>query len=361
MADLNQAREKINAIDQQMVDLFEQRMQCVEDVIAYKKEHDLPILDASREQQVIEKNKQYLHHPKYEESYEQFMISMMRISRQYQSQIINQDRIGYQGIKGAFSYFATKRIFPNHPYQSYHSFKSLLEAVEKQEVCYGVIPFENSYSGEIGEVIDLLMDYDVYIQDIYDLKISQNLLGVKGATLRDIRQVYSKDQALEQSQLFLKGRDWELISYPNTAMAAEYIARTNDLTKAAIAAKENAEVYGLEILAEDINTSAQNTTRFIVVSKQKKEEGDRFVLAFLTHHKAGALANAMNIIAQAGFNMQSIKSRPIKTKPWEYYFYVEIDGSLQDPKVKDLLTHLQDVCKQVKVLGCYNSQKERRD
>lgn len=361
MVNLDEARKAINEIDEEMVKLFEKRMQCVEQVIAYKQAHGLAVLDQSREKQVIEKNKQFLQAKQYEESYISFMESMMAISRAYQQQVINVDRIGYQGIKGAFSYFATKKIFDHHQYQNYPSFKALIEAVEKQEVRYGVIPFENSYSGEIGEVIDLLMAHDVYIQDIYDLKISQNLLGVKGAKLEDIQSVYSKDQALEQSQLFLKGRGWELVSYPNTAMAAEYIARTNDKTKAAIAAKENADVYGLDILAEDINTSAQNTTRFIVVSKQLKEEGNRFVLAFITHHKAGALASAMNIIAQAGFNMQSIKSRPIKTRPWDYYFYVEIDGCLKDEKVKALLLQLQQVCEQVKLLGCYNSEKERRD
>lgn len=361
MINLDETRKTINDIDEKMVKLFEKRMQCVEQVIAYKQAHDMPILDQARENQVIEKNKQYLLNSDYEESYVAFMEGMMKISRAYQQQKINKDRIGYQGIKGAFSYFATKKIFDHHQYQSYPSFKALINAVENQDVQYGVIPFENSYSGEIGEVIDLLMEHDVYIQDIYDLKISQNLLGVKGARIEDIQSVYSKDQALEQSQLFLKGRGWELVSYPNTAMAAEYIARTNDQTKAAIAAKENAKVYGLDILAENINTSADNTTRFIVVSKQLKEEGNRFVLAFLTHHQAGALASAMNIIANAGFNMQSIKSRPIKTRPWDYYFYVEIDGCLKDEKVKALIRQLQQVCEQVKILGCYNSEKERRD
>ena len=106
-------------------------------------------------------------------------------------------------------------------------------------------------------MLDLLLRYDVYIQQIYDLKISQNLLGVKGATLQDIKQVYSKDQAIYQSKQFLEGRGYELIPYPNTALAAEYVAKQNDKTKAAIAAKENAELYGLDILAEDINTSEQ--------------------------------------------------------------------------------------------------------
>ena len=132
------------------------------------------------------------------------------------------------------------------------------------------------------------MKYEqVYIQQIYDLKISQNLLGIKGAKLEDIQQVYSKDQAISQSKQFLEGRGYELISYPNTAMAAEYVARMQDKTKAAIGAKENAELYGLEVLVENINTSMQNTTRFIVVGRELTMEGNEFSVIFSVPHKLG--------------------------------------------------------------------------
>ena len=192
------------------------------------------------------------------------------------------------------------------------------------------------------------------------MQISQNLLGVKGASLADIKQVYSKDQAIYQSKKFLEGRGYELIPYPNTALAAEYVAKENDKSKAAIAAKENAELYGLDILAEDINTSEQNTTRFIIISKQLIQQGNRFSLAFTTHHKAGALVHAMNIIAQYGFNMQSIKSRSIKERPWEYYFYVEIEGNLKDAKEQHLIHDLKEACEEVKILGAYQNDERKQ-
>ena len=203
------------------------------------------------------------------------------------------------------------------------------------------------------------MKYHVYVNGDYDLKISQNLLGIKGATLQDVKQVYSKDQAIYQSKQFLEGRGYELIPYPNTALAAEFVAKHQDKSKAAIAAKENAELYGLDILAEDINTSNQNTTRFIVLGKNLKPEGNIFNLAFIVPHKAGALVAAMNIISSHGFNMQSIISGSIKDRPWEYYFYVEIVGNLNGELEEQLLHDLKEVCEDVKVLGSYT--KESRD
>ncbi len=358
MTKLEEARKKINEIDQQMANLFEARMRAVEDVIQYKKEHHLPILDTNREQFVIAHNLQYIKEEKYKSSYQTFIQDLMATSRKYQNQILCENKVGYQGIEGAFSYFATKKIFPNYQYKNYPSFQSLCNAVENEKIKYAVIPFENSYTGEVGEVLDLLMEHSIYINNIYDLPISQNLLGVKGATIKDIEKVYSKDQAIEQSQLFLKGRGWETIPYPNTAMAAEYVARCKDKAKAAIAAKENAEVYGLEIIEENINTNKDNTTRFIIVSKDMNHTHDRIALAFITNHEAGALAKAMNIIASAGFNMESIKSRPVKYSSWEYYFYIEIDGHMQDQNVHVLLDELANVCKKVKVLGTYHSKQK---
>lgn len=360
MSLLDDARKRINAIDEEMAGLFEERMQAVEDVIRYKQEHQMQVLDTSREQYVIEHNTSYIQREEYKDSYIEFITDMLAISRKYQRSIINQDLIGYSGTEGAFSHIASERVFPDHRKKSYASFEDVFHAVEEREVAYGVIPFENSYTGEVGEVLDLLMRYDVYINDVYDLRISQNLLGVKGASLTDIKQVYSKDQAIYQSKKFLEGRGYELISYPNTALAAEYIAKENDISKAAIAAKENASLYGLDILAEDINTSEQNTTRFIIISKKLIPHGNRFSLAFTTHHKAGALVHAMNIIAKYGFNMQSIKSRSIKECPWEYYFYVEIEGDLGDAREQHLISELKEVCEEVKILGAYENVERKQ-
>lgn len=360
MNQLDEARNKINEIDKKMAELFEQRMATVEDVIAYKMKHQLPVLDSSREQQIMDRNMAFINNVQYKDSYCSFMNEVMTISRRYQKMILCKDVVGYQGTEGAFSHIACTRVFPDHKKQRYATFEDVVNAVNEKEITYGIIPFENSYTGEIGEVLDILGMYDhVYIQGIYDLKISQNLLGLKDATLEDIKQVYSKDQAIYQSKQFLEGRGYELIPYTNTALAAEYVSKQKDKTKAAIAAKENAELYGLKILAEDINTSSQNTTRFIIIGSELKPQGNEFSLLFTMPHKAGTLLEAMQIIASKGFNMESIKSRSMRDQPWEYYFYVEIDGDLSQPKEKEMVEELSNVCEKVRILGSY--RKESRD
>lgn len=359
MNSLEEARLKINEIDEKMASLFEERMRAVEDVILYKIENDLPIFDQSRERFVVEKNSRYIKEDKYLEYYRDFITHLMDVSKQYQMSVVHQDVVGYQGTQGAFSSIASKHLFPHHRKVNYHSFEAVFQAVLNGEIKYGVVPIENSYTGEVGEVLDLLMKYPLYIHQDYRLPISQNLLGIKGANLQDIKQVYSKDQAISQSSKFLMGRGYECIPYPNTAMAAEYVARCQDKSKAAIAAKETAELYGLEILAEDINTSQLNTTRFIVLSRDLNPCGNVFSLAIIIPHKAGALVSAMNMIASHGFNMQSIISRSIQKRPWEYYFYLEIEGDISKEQEQQLVKELSEVCEDVKILGAY--QKEGRN
>lgn len=359
MSKLNEARATINTIDEQMAKLFEDRMQCVEDVIQYKLEHQLPVLDSTRETQVIEKNMNYIKCEAYKEAYKKFIQETMSISRAYQKSRIHLDHIGYAGTKGAFSHIATKHLFPDHTLSHYPTFLDVVEAVENDEIAYGVLPFENSFTGEVGENLDMLFDHDVYINDIYDLKVSQNLLGIKGSTLQDIKQIYSKDQAISQSRKFLEGRGYDLIPYPNTALAAEYVAKEQNIRKGAIASKETAEIFDLVILAEDINTSSDNMTRFIVISKKQKTEGTHFSMFFTVHHQAGELARVMEVIGKHGFNMESIHSRSLQQRPFEYYFYVEMEGNVNSEATKALLQDMEATCESVKIAGSY--KKESRD
>ena len=192
------------------------------------------------------------------------------------------------------------------------------------------------------------------IQSIYDLKINQNLLGLKGATLCDIKQVYSKDQAINQCQDFLKNFDYELIPYANTALAAKFVSESQDKSKAAIASIETAELYGLEVLAENINTSKDNTTRFVVVGNELPEDGNHLSIVFTVHHESGQLAKIMQIVAKYGFNMENIKSRSLKDASWQYYFYMEIEGHYRDEKMQSMLEECRNSSSNFKVIGVYN-------
>ena len=353
MSKLDNARKQINQIDKEMAELFEKRMQAVEDVVAYKISNQLPVLDASREKELIDKNLKYIKDCKYRDSYLAFMQDMLEVSKDYQKQIINHDVIAYQGTYGAFSYIASTKIFANHKYQAYPTFEDVFKAVENQEVSYGVIPFENSFTGEVGEVSDLLREYHVYIIDTYDLKVDQNLLGKKGTSTQSIKKVYSHPQAISQSLQFLKGRGYELIPYPNTALAAKFVSEQDCNDIAAIASKETATLFGLEVLESNIHTSWDNTTRFIVIGKQLQEQGTHFQMLFTTKNETGALAQAINLIASYGFNMESIKSRAIPNEPWSYYFHVELEGELNSKQTRQMCKQLEDICTDIKILGSY--------
>lgn len=355
---LEQARIEIDTIDKEIVELYERRLDAVKNVLLYKKENGLPILDSSRENLILEKNQKYIKNEEYVSPYLDFMKKVMENSRDYQQTLLSNDVVAYAGVEGAFSHMVSERLFPGLSKLNFNSFEEVFKAVVDKKAKYGVIPFENTNSGLVGEVLDALLEYPVYIQSMADQKIEQCLLGVKGATLKGIEWVYSKDQALAQSKVFLKGLGVQTVAYPNTAMAAQYVSSQKDKRKAAIGAKENAKLYGLEVLATNIEENNQNTTRFLVIGLEPQDKGDRFSICLTTKHTSGALASIIEIIAKHGMNMQSIQSRPIKNKPFEYFFFIEMDGNLEAENTKDCLKEIESASQSVKLLGTYAMKKE---
>ena len=354
MDKLSQARAVIDEVDAQMARLFCLRMDAVRDVVAYKKENGLPVLDASREEAVVEKNLALLPDKAYAELYEDFVRHNMALSRAFQSRVLARDTVAYQGVEGAFSHIALTRLFPHASAKAYPTWAQVFDAVEKGEAACGVLPFENSHAGDVSEVLDLCFAHeDLCVQQVYDLPVSQNLLGMPGAKLSGVKKVVSHPQALQQSAKFLRTLGLETQPMANTAAAAKYVAETKDPTLAAIASKETAELYGLAVLAEDVNTSESNTTRFIVIGKQMAAAGNRFSLLFTVDHVAGSLARVVQAIGEMGFNMECIKSRPMPHVPWEYYFYVELVGDVSGGSSRVLLEKLKGLCRTARVLGVY--------
>lgn len=363
MNQMEESRQTIDSIDQQIAKLYEQRMDAVKTVLKYKKENDLPILDKRREKAVIEKSIQNMPNPEYVPFYKEFVKSVMKNSREYQQSLLSQDIIAYCGVKGAFAHLVSDRLFPGNPKKGFKSFDEVFQAVVDRKVQYGVIPLENTNSGLVGEVLDGLLKYPVYVRKMADQKIEQCLLGVPGATLKDIHYVYSKDQALMQADEFLKQLNVQTVAYPNTAMAARYVADEQDIHKAAIGAKENANLYDLEILATKIEANPENTTRFLVIGREPQTNGDHFSLLFTLPHKSGSLSNIIRIIAEYGLNMDSIQSRPRKGKQFEYFFFIEIDENINEPNTQACLKEVEEACAYYKVLGTYpiEGYKEEED
>lgn len=357
---LEQARKIINEVDSQMAELFVKRMRAAETVYEYKKELGLPILDQKRENYVIEKNSALVEDEVLKGYYIDCLKHLMSLSRAYQYRMQNGLKIAYSGVPGAFAHIAACRIFPEGCRTPYSDFKAAYDSVVKGESDAAVLPIENSYAGEVGQTIDLIFSGSLFINGIYELDIHQNLLGVPGATVEDIKKVISHPQALGQCHDYIKLRGFEAEEASNTALAAKNVAEINDKSIGAIASAETAELYGLNVIEANINKSGENTTRFAVLSKVKASSPSltNTVLMFSVKHEAGSLANAIAIIGKYGYSMTALRSRPMKKHSWQYYFYVEIDGTTDSENGITMLEELSKVCDELKVAGTFAPHTE---
>lgn len=264
-------------------------------------------------------------------------------------------KIAYSGIEGAFAYIAAKRIFPDEELISYGDFHSAYVAVENKDCDYAILPIENSYAGEVAQVNDLMFQGNLFLNGVYTLNVQQNLLGVKGTDIENIKQVISHPQALEQSADFLRKFNMQTIEAVNTARAAKQVAELGDKTVAAIASKETAELYGLEILAEGINEKLDNSTRFAILSRDgEKRFSDKektVVIMFTVKNEAGALVKVLNKLGEFGFNMSVIRSRPLHGLAWSYYFYIEAEGEYGTAEWNQMILEMRYRCDKLKILG----------
>lgn len=272
--------------------------------------------------------------------------------------IINQ--VAYCGVEGAFAHIAAGKIFPESNRISFWDFKGAYESVVNGECDAAVLPIENSYVGEVGPTIDLIFFGDLFVNGIYDLEIRQNILGLPEAEIEDIKKVISHPQALAQCNEYLNLKGFETEEVSNTAVAAKMVAEAKDKSLGAIASVETAALYGLKILAESVNASKENTTRFAVLSKVQASspEMTSSVLMFSVKHEVGSLATAINIIGKYGYNMTSLRSRPMKNQSWKYYFYVEIDGTVDSEQGEKMIEELNKVCDSFKVAGTFAPHDE---
>ena len=352
---LDEARKIINEVDSQMAELFVKRMRAAEMVYEHKKEFGLPILDQKREDAVIENNAAKINDDVLKGYYIDYIKNLMSVSRAYQYRMQSGLKVAYSGVEGAFAHIAAGRIFPDSNRVSYRDFKSAYDAVADGEADVAVLPIENSYAGEVGQTIDLIFSGGLFINGIYELEIHQNLLGLPDATVDDIKKVTSHPQALSQCHDYIALRGFDTQEANNTAVAAKAVADMKDKSLGAIASVETAEIYGLKVLEANINKSGENTTRFAVLSKVKANTPSlsNSVLMFTVKNEAGSLANAISIIGKYGYNMTALRSRPLKKHSWQYYFYIEIDGTTENEQGKKMIEELNKECDKLKVAGTF--------
>ena len=267
-------------------------------------------------------------------------------------------KVAYSGTEGAFAHIAANKLFRDAEKVAYPDFKAAYDSVVAGECDVVVLPLENSYAGEVGQVTDLMFSGSLYVNHVLPLSVTHDLLAVEGATLETVKTVVSHPQALSQCDDFLRAHGYDQMSYANTALAAKYVAERCDPTVAAIASGESAERYGLKLLAQGINQSQVNTTRFAVLSKSEnqnvgKQHGAHFILVFTVRNEAGSLAQALNIIGSHGFNMRTLRSRPMGELLWQYYFYVEAEGNIHSDEGQALLKELAVCCDKIKCVGSF--------
>ena len=271
-------------------------------------------------------------------------------------------KIAYQGIKGAYSEAAVYKHFGDKAESAgFDTFEEVFEAVKSGKVDYGVVPVDNTIAGTVAANCDLLLKHDVYvIAEIY-LDIHHNLLSHKGTSLKDLKIVYSHPHALEQCREFIKKHKLKSVPEYDTAGAAKIIKERNKKDEAAIASEFCAKIYGLGIIEKNISTAKNNITKFFVfvnsdkIPKNIKQEKTSIV--FRTKHYPGALINCLQRLAKHDINLTKLESRPVPENPWEYSFYADFEGGVEDEKVKLALSEMEASCEFLKVLGSYPKGK----
>lgn len=365
-------RKRIDEIDSEITRLFEERMDVVLKVAEYKRKNNLEIFHKGREEVVIKKNIDRLKNKDYEREIEKFYNSLMEVSRELQGRKLNREKenldikefkineediIGFQGVLGSFSEEALIEYFgENTKSKSYETFEDVFKGIDKGEIKYGILPVENSCTGGISEVHDLLIKYDFHIVGEESIKISHNLLGVKGSSLKDIKEIYSHAQGFSQSSDFLKEhKDLLLIQFKNTAISAKKVMDSKDKTLSAIASKRAADIYNLDILKEEINNIDSNKTRFIIVAKEllKSKDSNKVSVVFSLEDKPGTLYKLLKYFSENNINMSRIESRPTKNEAWKYYLYIDFEGGLYNFGVLKAIDLIKLNSQYFKLLGWY--------
>jgi prephenate dehydratase len=265
-------------------------------------------------------------------------------------------RVAFQGVQGAFSEDAAASFFKDMGTMPCPDFESVFRAVERGEAEHGIVPVENSLEGTVAAVNDLLLENDLIIVGEVLVPVVHCLIVHPDAELKDVKRVYSHPQALGQCRSFLaKYPQWEKVPAFDTAGSVRLIRDHGLKEEAAIASRRAAEVYGMKVLREGVQGSDENFTRFFAIQRSNRllDHGDKTSLAFATRNIPGALYEAMGCFASREINMTKVESRPRRGRAWEYVFFVDIDGHVNDPKVADALADLVRRAVFVKVLGSY--------
>ncbi len=370
--ELDGLRDKIDNIDKEICKLYESRMDVVSNILKEKQKTDTKILNKVRENEVLSRVANYVSQ-KNENRIKQLFKTIMRQSRETQYEGLSSDaiieqiigaaplsfiapkKVAFAGLTGSYTHLAAKKMYPDAKHEGFQRFTEVLASLKSGEYDACVLPIDNTTEGIVADVYDGMLDNGLYISENIVLPISHCLLGIKESDINEIRIVRSHPQALGQCSEYIDKMKFDTIPEPNTSVAAKRIIHDNNPVQAAIASEFSAEIYGLEILKKGINNVKDNKTRFISVTRQPliKTSADRISISFIVPHESGFLANILSAVSDYDINILNIHSVPIQEKPWEYRFYMDIKGNINDDKIKAILIMFKMELSEIKFLGNY--------
>ncbi len=376
--DLNDYRSRIDDIDTRLLELFGERMQTAAAIAEYKKANGLPVLDAQREREKLLRISKEA--PDDCRGYAVSLYSLLfELSRSYQNRMLGNCSplsaqiagaiektprlfpesavVACQGVEGAYSQLACERLFRLPDVLYFSGFESVFSAIEKGLCQYGVLPLENSTAGSVNAVYDLMMRHDFRIVRSLRLKIDHSLLALPGASLSDIREIYSHEQALAQCGAFLQTLPGvKVIPCENTAAAARLVAQSGRRDMAALASRSCAQLYHLTPLVSDVQDSGNNYTRFICISNRLEiyPGADRTSLMMVLPHRPGSLYRVLSRFYALGLNLNKLESRPLPDRSFEFMFYFDLDTSVYSDAFLQLMGELPGLCEEFSYLGSYS-------
>lgn len=376
--DLLELRNEIDKLDDELIPLLLKRMDISRQVAEYKVKNGIPVLNEKRELEILDDVASKCG--EQGEAMKTVFSAIMDASRALQHKIIGGgdelrtlinsakngknltaygEPIACQGVQGAYSGKTAEALFPDSPIIFHKQFEDVFEAVNQNKARYGIIPVENSTAGSVHESYDLIMKYKFFIVGAYDLRVDHCLCAKPDVEFENIDDVYSHPQALSQCNIFLKHFDFTGINFSNTAAAAKFVAESDKNNIAAICSESAAKKYGLRIIRKGIQNVTNNTTRFIVISKELviDDDAEKISLIFSAPHRTGSLYRVLGRFSMTGLNLTKLESRPVANGKFDYYFYVDILGSVRDEQTLDLLCALSDELPEFSFLGNYYEGK----
>ncbi len=353
---LDELREKIDKVDNKIVNLIAERLKVAEEIGQEKSANGLPVTDPYREKAVLEKVRHLAGELNMSaEGVENLYREIIKLAKSVEGTVA-----AYQGEVGAYSEEATILFFGSAmKTRAYESFDDVFKAVEKEEVTYGVVPVENSLEGSISRNYDLLLDSDLMVSGEVNIRVSHCLIANPGVKIENIKKVYSHPQALGQSRAYIQRLGFEAIATYNTAGSVKMIKEKKIADGAAIASARAARIYDMKILASEIEDNPENYTRFLVLSKHDAPPtgNDKTSIVFSVKHRPGSLYDSLYEFARRNLNLTKIESRPTRKKAWEYNFYLDFEGHREDAGAKEALRSLEERTLFIKVLGSYPRAK----